>query len=157
MVGAYGDDDNAVNSGSVYVYDLTKTINDEEFERKIIASDGAAGDHFSHSVAIDGTKIVANAYNDDDNGKDSGSVYVYDLTKNIEDEGFETKITASDGVNNDLFGISVALNGTTLVVGSNLDDDNGSESGSVYVYDLTKNIEDEGFETKITPSGWCRV
>ena len=152
VVGAYGDDDNAVNSGSVHVYDLTKTINDEEFERKIIASDGAAGDHFSHSVAIDGTKIVANAYNDDDNGKDSGSVYVYDLTKNIEDEGFETKITASDGVNNDLFGISVALNGTTLVVGSNLDDDNGSESGSVYVYDLTKNIEGEGFETKITAS-----
>ena len=152
VVGAYGDDDNAVNSGSVYVYDLTKTINDEEFERKIIASDGAAGDHFSHSVAIDGTKIVANAYNDDDNGKDSGSVYVYDLTKTSEDDGFETKITASDGANNDLFGISVALNGTTLVVGSSLDDDNGSESGSVYVYDLTKNIEDEGFETKITAS-----
>jgi cbb3-type cytochrome oxidase subunit 3/alpha-D-ribose 1-methylphosphonate 5-triphosphate synthase subunit PhnH len=152
VVGAYSDDDNAVNSGSVYVYDLTKTIDDEEFERKIIASDGASADHFSFSIAIDGTKIVASAYNDDDNGKDSGSVYVYDLTKTPEDDGFETKITASDGAASDFFGWSVALNGTTLVVGAHLDDDNGNDSGSVYVYDLTKNIEDEGFETKITAS-----
>ena len=33
----------------------TKTINDEEFEQDH-RIDGAAGDHFSHSVAIDGTK-----------------------------------------------------------------------------------------------------
>ena len=152
VVGAYSDDDNAVNSGSVYVYDLTKTIDDEEFERKIIASDGASADHFSFSIAIDGTKIVASAYNDDDNGKDSGSVYVYDLTKTPEDDGFETKITASDGAASDFFGWSVALNGTTLVVGAHLDDDKGTNSGSVYVYDLTKTSADTGFETKITAS-----
>jgi cbb3-type cytochrome oxidase subunit 3/alpha-D-ribose 1-methylphosphonate 5-triphosphate synthase subunit PhnH len=151
VVGAYLDDDNAGNSGSVYVYDLTKTINDEEFERKITASDAASGDYFGRFLAIDGNTLVVSSYFDDDNGSESGSVYVYDLTKNNRETGFERKITASDGAVTDRFGISVAIDGNTLAVGAYYDDDNGMNSGSVYVYDLTK-INQSGFERKITAS-----
>ena len=35
-------------------------------------------DHFGHSVAIDGATAVVGAYKDDDDGTDSGSVYVFD-------------------------------------------------------------------------------
>ena len=136
MVGAYLDDYNGNNSGSVYVYDLTKTINDEEFERKITASDAASSDYFGKSVAIDGNTLVVGAYFDDDNGSESGSVYVYDLTKNNGETGFERKITASDAAEFDFFGWSVALDGTTLVVGAYSDDDNAVNSGSVYVLSL---------------------
>ena len=152
VVGAFYDDDSGLQSGSVYVYDLNKTPEDDGFERKITASDGAVDDRFGQTVALDGTTLVVGAYLDDDKGSESGSVYVYDLTKTPEDDGFETKITASDGASNDQFGVSVALDGTTLVVGAYRDDDNGSDSGSVYVYDLTKTSADTGFETKITAS-----
>ncbi len=122
-------------------------------ETKLTASDGGSYDYFGRSVAIDGTTLVVGAYFDDANATDSGSVYVYDLTKNSGDDGFETKITASDGADGDYFGYSVALDGTTLVVGACIyDDDSGLQSGSVYVYDLNKTPEDDGFERKITAS-----
>ena len=151
VVGAY-DDANGENSGSVYVYDLTKTSSDTGFERKIIASDPAANYYFGWSVAIDGTTLVASSFSSDGNAENSGSVYVFDLTKTSADTGFERKITASDGASGDKFGRSISIDGTTLVVGAHFDDDNGLQSGSVYVYDLTKNSGDAGFERKITAS-----
>lgn len=46
----------------------------------------------------------------------------------------QIKLLAKDGAANDYFGHSVAVDGDTVVVGARLDDDKGSESGSVYVY-----------------------
>jgi Tol biopolymer transport system component len=46
-VGASGDDDSGESSGSVYVYNTDGTG-----EQKITASDGAGGDKFGRSVAI---------------------------------------------------------------------------------------------------------
>ena len=40
------------------------------------------------------------------------------------------KLTASDGADEDQFGISVAVDGATVVVGAFYDDDNGRSSGS---------------------------
>ena len=87
-------------------------------------------------------KIVVGAYGDNDNGSTSGSVYVYDL-----DGTNEVKITASDGAASDYFGISVAVGNNKIVVGAYGDDDNGSISGSAYIYDL-----DGSNEVKITAS-----
>jgi MYXO-CTERM domain-containing protein len=70
----------------------------------------------------------------------------------FEDSGsgwVETKLTASDGAAGDRFGYSVAVSGGTVVVGARLDDDNGSRSGSAYLF------EDSGsgwVETKLTAS-----
>ena len=136
-VTAQGDDDAGSSSGSVYVYNLDGTG-----ELKIIASDGAADDYFGTSVAISGTKVVVGARGDDDAGSSSGSVYVYNL-----DGTGEQKIQASDGAANDLFGWSVAIQGDKVIVGARGDDDSGSDSGSVYVYNL-----DGSGEQKITAS-----
>ena len=86
-------------------------------------------------------KIVVGSYGDDDGGSTSGSVYVYNL-----DGTGEVKITASDAAG-DSFGNSVAIGNNKLVVGSPYDDDDGSSSGSVYVYNL-----DGTGEVKITAS-----
>ncbi len=72
LVGAYGDDDNGVNSGSAYVFKRSGTTWTEE--QKLLAPDGAAGDCFGFSVSIDGDYALAGAYNDD-SGK--GSAYVF--------------------------------------------------------------------------------
>ena len=46
------------------------------------------------------------------------------------------KLTASDGAAGDLFGISVSLSADRALVGAFRDDDNGSDSGSAYVFEL---------------------
>ena len=47
------------------------------------------------------------------------------------------KLTAADAAAGDWFGISVAIDGDTVVVGAYYDDDGGSYSGSVYVFRTT--------------------
>ena len=135
VVGASGDN---ANQGSVYVYNLDGTG-----EQKITASDGAQNDFLGNSVAISATKVaVGSPYNDEGSTSNSGAVYVYNL-----DGTGEQKIQASDGATNDQFGLSVAISDTKVVVGAFQDDDLGSQSGSVYVYNL-----DGTGEVKITAS-----
>ena len=136
VVGAWGDDDAGSSSGSAYVYNTDGTG-----EVKITASDGDDNDQFGQSVAMSDTKIVVGAHRDDD-PSGSGSVYVY----NTDGTG-EVKITPSDGAADDRFGWRVALSDTKVVVGAPYDDDAGSLSGSVYVY----NTDGTG-EQKITAS-----
>ncbi len=62
----------------------------------------------------------------------------------------ETKLTASDGAEDDYFGVSVSISGDTLVVGADFDDDNGDDSGSAYVFRYNGSAWDEG--TKLTAS-----
>ena len=125
VVGAHYDDDGGSDSGSAYIFDLDGTQ-----LAKITASDGAAGDNFGTSVAVGNGRIVVGAF-DDDNGSNSGSAYIFDL------DGTQlAKITASDGAANDYFGGRVAVGNGRIVVGANGDGDNGSDSGSAYIFDL---------------------
>ncbi len=47
------------------------------------------------------------------------------------------KLLPDDGAAGDRFGRSVAISGNTVIVGAYLDDDNGSQSGSAYLFDTT--------------------
>ncbi|MCK4653795.1 MAG: FG-GAP repeat protein [Candidatus Cloacimonetes bacterium] len=46
----------------------------------------------------------------------------------------EQKLTASDGAEDDHFGHSVSINGDYAVIGAYWDDDNGTNSGSAYIF-----------------------
>ena len=138
VVGAQGDDDNGSNSGSAYVFvapgggwagSLTQ-------DAKLTAGDGEASDQFGLSVAVSGDTVVIGVHGDDDNGSNSGSAYVF-----VEPGGGwagslteDAKLTASDGAVDDRFGRSVAVSGDTVVVGAAVDDDDGTDSGSAYVF-----------------------
>ncbi|MCW5520635.1 T9SS type A sorting domain-containing protein [Aureitalea sp. L0-47] len=76
FIGAHQDDENGFNSGSVYFYNA---VTGTEIN-KLIASDGAALDLYGCSVAIDGNFAVVGARDDDDNGNNSGSAYIYSGT-----------------------------------------------------------------------------
>ena len=45
------------------------------------------------------------------------------------------KLTASDGAASDFFGRSVSISGDYAIVGAHWDDDNGSNSGSAYIFE----------------------
>jgi len=128
------DDVNGVESGSAYV--LIRTGNTWSQQAKLTAKDGEARDWFGVRVAISGDTAVVTADADDDdvNGVDSGSVYVF--TRSGTTWSLQAKLTAADGAPVDLFGYSVALSGDTAVFGAKFDDDdiNGVNSGSAYVF-----------------------
>jgi hypothetical protein len=129
VVGAYQNDDGGSSSGSAYIFDLDGTE-----LAKITASDAAADDDFGFSVAVGSGRIVVGAWADDDNGADSGSAYIFDL------DGTQlAKITASDGAAGDRFGYSVAVGSGRIVIGAYSDNDNGTQSGSAYIFDLDGN------------------
>jgi hypothetical protein len=130
VVGAYYDDDNGADSGSAYIFRSYGAGWGQE--QKLTASDGATEDRFGFSVAVSGNVAVVGADRDDDNGADSGSAYIFRYDGASWDE--EQKLTASDGATEDYFGVSVAVSGDIAVVGAWYDDDNGSESGSAYVF-----------------------
>ena len=126
-------DDNGSSSGSAFIYDLDGTN-----EVKITPSDAAASDEFGHSVAIGNSKVAIGARKEGT----GGAVYVYNL-----DGTGEVKITPSDTASSDDFGSAVAVGNSKVYVGAVGDDDNGSTSGSVYIYNL-----DGTGEVKLTPS-----
>ena len=120
-VGMQDSDDNGSSSGSAFTYDLDGTN-----ELKFTASDAAAGDNFGSNVAIGHGKIVIGAED-----KGNGAAYIYNL-----DGTGEVKITPSDTASSDDFGSAVAVGNSKVYVGAVGDDDNGSTSGSVYIYNL---------------------
>jgi hypothetical protein len=134
VVGAPWDDDKGSDSGAVYLYTLHSSSNTWGDQKKIVASDGAAGDEFGRAVAMSGTgHLVVGAPYDDDKGTNAGAVYLFTLNSSTNTWGDQKKIVASDGAANDWFGYAVAISGTGhLVVGGFGDDDKGSNSGSVY-------------------------
>ena len=150
VVGADGDDDGGSGSGSAYVFRTSDGGATYSQVAKLTASDGAAGDYFGGSVAIDGGTIVIGAPWDDDGGSRSGSVYVFRTTDGGATYGQVAKLTASDAAENDWFGISVAIAGATIVVGARYDDDAGTSSGSAYVFRTTNGGATYGQVAKLT-------
>ena len=130
VIGAYGVDYNGFNSGAAYVF--IRSGGTWVLEAKLAASDRSAGDFFGYSVALEGDTAVIGAFNDDDNGPNSGSAYVFIRSGSSWVQ--QAKLTASDGAEYDSFGISVAIYGDTAVIGADYDDDNGPDSGSAYVF-----------------------
>ncbi len=135
IVGAYFDDDNGTASGSAYLFDAEIAAGGSQIV-KLLPDDGAASDRFGRSVAIDGATAIVGAYLDNDNGSASGSAYLFDISDPASPIQI-AKLLPDDGAVQDYFGVSVAISGTTAVVGAYQNDDNGSNSGSAYLFDTT--------------------
>jgi hypothetical protein len=101
--------------------------------QKLVASDGEAGDSFGISLTVSRNTALVGRPADGDNGDLSGSAYLF--VRNSDGRWHEQqKLLASDGEAGDLFGDSVAIDGDTAVIGAVLEDDNGEDSGSAYIF-----------------------
>ena len=130
VAGAYGNDDSGTNSGSAYIF--TRSGSTWTEQAKLTASDAAAGDYFGYIVSISGDTAIVGAYNDDDDGSSSGSAYIFTRSGSTWTE--QAKLTASDAAAGDYFGRAVVVSGDTAIVGAYTDDDDGSNSGSAYIF-----------------------
>ncbi len=129
VVGAWGADVGTnFNQGAAYVYVRSGTVWTQQ--QKLTASDGAERNYFGVSVAIAGETIIAGAYSLENSGPNSrGAAYVLTRTGTTWTE--QQKLLASDGVTDDNFGRSVAIEGDTAVVGAF---GVNNDAGAAYVF-----------------------
>jgi len=145
VVGAHLDDDGGSGSGSAYVFRYNG--NSWEQEQKLVATDAAADDQFGRSVSASGDVLAVGAYSDDDGGSASGSAYVFRYGGSTWTE--ERKLLAGDAAADDFFGFSVSVDGQMIAGGAYRNDDAGSESGSVYLYEWANDADNDGM-----PDDW---
>jgi hypothetical protein len=132
VVGAYQDDTGATDAGSAYVYNLNSPMPTVPVATLNNPSP-ASSDFFGTSVAISGTRVVVGAPDDDTGGFNAGSAYVYDLSTG-------TPTVPAAILNNpgpasfDFFGLAVAIDGLSAVIGAPFDDSAQANKGSAYVY-----------------------
>jgi len=130
IVGAHNDDDKGENSGSAYMFKRDGTTWAEQ--AKLTASDGEAHDGFC-VASISGDYVVVGAPQEQNGGP--GSAYIF--KRNGTGWTEQAKLVASDGtpgVPGDCFGIRVSISGDYTIVAAILDDDNGTDAGSAYIF-----------------------
>ena len=137
VVGAVEDDSEGNNVGSAYLFKKSQNDNSIIQIAKIEASDFEAGDKFGHSVAIDGDYILIGALDEDTNGTDAGSVYLFKLLSDQSTVEEIAKIQANDIQTGDKFGTSVSISGNYIAVGAKYGDTNDSlDTGAAYIFKI---------------------
>jgi len=180
--------------GAAYLFVASDGARESWSQAKRLVVDGAAGDYFGSSVAVDSGHVIAvaattqnavylygrdqgglgawgqlkrivpasagtqkylvsgvwlhgqllfvNASFDDVHGSISGSSYLFARDMGGADNwGVVQKFTAPDNASGDTFGDSGGFSRDTFVVGASGDDDKGTQSGSVHIFQLI-NVDD---------------
>lgn len=130
MLGASRSDLKGEDAGAVFAFE--KKGNKWSEQQVLTATDAKAGDAFGQSIALTERFLVIGAPHSDAPLENSGSAYVF-IRENNKWQ-FHSKLTAKDGAQGDLFGISVAIHGNTLLVGADLNDERAEKAGAVYAY-----------------------
>lgn len=120
------------NHGAAYIFVRSNNIWTQQ--AKLTASDGTNGAQFGCSVSISGDYAVVGARLANGiatNGE--GAAYVFLRSGSTWTQ--QAKITASDGAAADNFGVSVALAGSSAIIGADFDDVGANaDQGSAYVF-----------------------
>jgi len=127
IIGAFRNGDDG--EGAAYLFDI---VSGQQLH-KLNASDDVAFTDFGYSVAISGNIAIVGAPRDDDGGANAGAAYLFDTSTGQQ----ISKLSASDAEGDDWFGWSVAISGTTAIIGALREDSEGSNSGAAYVFDTT--------------------
>jgi hypothetical protein len=152
LIGASGSDDPEQNAGAAYVFVRSGATWTQQ--AKLTAADGEGGNAFGTAVAlVDDTALIGSPF-DSERGAASGSTYVF--TRTGASWAQETKLAATDGASIDFSGVSVALSGSSAVVGAPGHADLGRSSGAAYVFVPATGSNGDACTTGATcTSGFC--
>jgi len=121
IAGAPGDDnEHGRDGGAVYLFDTTYPD-----QAAVIRGSGA----FGSSVAAEGSTLVVGAPDDDAPDRGSGSASIFDISDPASPV-LVARLVPDDGAAWDHFGYSVAISGSTVLVGAPWNEG----GGSVYVF-----------------------
>ncbi len=165
VVGAAFDEVNGVRTGAAYVF--VRSGSTWVQQARLAPTDGQYGDHFGMAVAVSGNTIIVGAY-DHKVGANNGQGAAYVYVRAGATWTLQQKLSASDGAQFDQFGLSVAINGDTAVIGALGDDVNATNDnrGSAYIFTRTgatwtqavkltasNEVAGTGFGTDVSVSG----
>ncbi|MES2599066.1 MAG: cadherin-like beta sandwich domain-containing protein [Verrucomicrobiota bacterium] len=135
VVGALYDDAGQTDAGSAYVFDLssgTPTAPVAILHNPTPAN----GDAFGHAVAISGSRVVVGCKEGDIGFSNAGIAYVYDMSSGTPTVPVVT-LNNPDPASGDQFGTAVTIDGSTVAVSAAFEDTGASNTGTVYVYDVS--------------------
>ncbi len=125
-------DINSLAGQAVFIFERDGSGNWNEVQ-KLTAPSASLNDGFGSSVSLDGDRLIVGSSFAQNGGVETGAVYVYERngsgTWNL-----TSTLLASDGVFNDSFGWNADLKGDKVIVGTRYNDDDGTNSGSAYIF-----------------------
>jgi hypothetical protein len=101
--------------------------------RSILNPNPNSNDLFGESVALSGNLLAVGATQDDLNGADSGTAYLFDASTG----GLLFTLNNPTPATFEFFGCSVAIAGNIVFVGAYLDNTDAGNGGSVYRFNAT--------------------
>jgi len=121
-----------LRQGEAYVF--VRNNGEWTEQARLVASDGEELDHFGFSAAINGNTVTIGAIGSViDGNNNQGAVYIFKRVGTAWTEA--QKLTASDGLAQDQFGRSQAIDGDTLLVGAfSADIGENNSQGAAYVF-----------------------
>ncbi len=125
-VGAPRDDTTGIDSGTVYLFDVTTGQLTQTINNPLPADD----DLFGSALSVSGNQVVVGAYSSDVSGTDIGAAYVFDATTG----GLLDSLSNPTPDDGDEFGESVAIAGDKILVGVKDDDATGAARGVAHVF-----------------------
>ncbi len=153
VAGAPSDDDSGSSSGSAYLFRRAGSTWDQETK---VTSYATSEDNSGTCVAQDGDLLVVGVPKyDPAAGQDAGAAFVFERnTGGLDAWNLVATLTASDGAAYDAFGISVDVDGDTVVVGAcRCGSIHASGAGAAYVFRRNAGGADSWEQVKIlTPS-----
>ena len=130
VIGAVLDPTLGTQAGSAYVF--VRSGSTWSQQAKLLASDGAALDHFGSAAAISGDTIAVGADLADIPVAGVGAAYVFVRSEATWTQ--QAKLLPVDWGSGDAFGTGVGLSGDTLLVGAFKEDNSAVDSGAAYIF-----------------------
>ncbi len=152
VVGASSNNTNGYVAGAAFVFTRNKGGTNNWGEvKKLLASDGSAGDYFGQSVSIYKNTIVIGAFGNSIKGIDSGSAYVFEKDYGGGNNWGEIKIlVGSDTATSDSFGNGVGISENHIIVGAwHHRNTNISNYGAAYIFERNTGGTNEWGECKV--------
>ncbi len=148
VVGAPLDDHSGKEDpGSAYVF--VKSGASWNQQAKLQAQGAGAGDAFGASVAIDGDTILVGATHANESGvSEAGAAYAFFPTGTS--WALQDKFSPAGLASGDMFGVSVAISGDTMLAGAAENEHDGELSGAAYAFQ--RNAGTWLFDAKLTAS-----
>ncbi|MCB9839067.1 MAG: hypothetical protein H6813_06985 [Phycisphaeraceae bacterium] len=158
-ISALADDDNGSNAGAVYVFKLNAAGPSWDYVTKLYETDGTINGSFGYSVAMTpGTAsplglMAIGHVADNQFGNASGAVFIHSETSFSPDPwSFQKKVVAVNAGLNRRFGESVAIDISTLLVGSPGDQTLITGGGAAHIhYRNQGGINNWGSVKKLNP------
>jgi hypothetical protein len=131
VIGAPSAAANGTSSGSAYVFSRIGSTWTQQ--QKLLSADGSAHARFGSAVAVSSTRTLIGA--ETEGPESAGAAYAFSRSGSVWSE--EQKLVPGDPETAMSFGHSVSLRASTALIGAALDDANGADSGSAYLFGRT--------------------